>query len=238
MKTNQEMVRYIGQYSVIQRTSDGFFDANSYLHSINGNSDCDSDIDEYIEQSIYVDFISKENGITYMPYFVFVDFALYISNDFSLSAFSLCMTDEWREKRGLVENKCGNKSLALNDYSMYNKKRTSLFHTYITNEIEGLRKIGRSYNVGKRMMQMRVSNPLISCDIEICFDIESELHNLFDKKRVDGEWFRLSELDIHVIREASTIYKTETEVDKMLNYIKEKTKQYSKRNYPAVFLVS
>lgn len=49
MKTNQEMIRYIGQYSVIQRTSDGFFDANSYLHSINGNSDCDSDIDEYVE---------------------------------------------------------------------------------------------------------------------------------------------------------------------------------------------
>lgn len=24
MKTNQEMIRYIGQYSVIQRTSDGF----------------------------------------------------------------------------------------------------------------------------------------------------------------------------------------------------------------------
>ena len=39
MKTNQEMVRYIGQYSVIQRTSDGFFDANSLLKEWNGKSD-------------------------------------------------------------------------------------------------------------------------------------------------------------------------------------------------------
>lgn len=33
------MVRYIGQYSVIQRTSDGFFDANSLLKEWNGKSD-------------------------------------------------------------------------------------------------------------------------------------------------------------------------------------------------------
>lgn len=39
MKTNQEMIRYIGQYSVIQRTSDGFFDANSLLKEWNSKSD-------------------------------------------------------------------------------------------------------------------------------------------------------------------------------------------------------
>ena len=33
------MIRYIGQYSVIQRTSDGFFDANSLLKEWNSKSD-------------------------------------------------------------------------------------------------------------------------------------------------------------------------------------------------------
>lgn len=39
MKTNQEMIRYIGKYSVIQRTSDGFFDANSLLKEWNRTPD-------------------------------------------------------------------------------------------------------------------------------------------------------------------------------------------------------
>lgn len=85
------------------------------------------------------------------------------------------------------------------------------------------------------MNSMRPHNPLISCDIEICFDIESELHDIFKEQRFDGEWFRLSELDVRVIREASSIYKTDTDIDKILNYIRVKRKQYSKRNYPAVF---
>ena len=40
MKTNQEMVRYIDNFSVIQRTSDGYFDAIGLLHqwnSVEGN---------------------------------------------------------------------------------------------------------------------------------------------------------------------------------------------------------
>lgn len=102
MKTNQEMIRKIGDFNVVQRTSDGLFNANSYLHSINGSSDYDSDIDEYLEQSMFKDFVSKENGITYMPYFVFVDFSSYIKKEFNLCAFTLCMTDEWREKKGIV----------------------------------------------------------------------------------------------------------------------------------------
>lgn len=235
MKTNQEMIRYIGQYSVIQRTSDGFFDANSYLHSINGNSDCDSDIDEYVEQSIYGEYISKENGITYMPYFVFVDFALYIAKEFSIYAFTLCMSDEWREKRGLIGDMVDHtKESPAQNHSTQIKSK-NMFHTYITNELNGLRKIGRSHDIDKRMNSMRPHNPLISCDIEICFDIESELHDIFKEQRFDGEWFRLSELDVRVIREASSIYKTDTDIDKILNYIRVKRKQYSKRNYLAVF---
>lgn len=99
METNQNVIRYIGQYSVMQRVSDDMFNANSYLHSINGNYDCDSDIDEYIEQCDFKDFISKEDGVAYMPYFVFVDFVSYLSG-FNLSSFTLCMDDKWRESKG------------------------------------------------------------------------------------------------------------------------------------------
>lgn len=31
MKTNQEMVRYIDNFSVVQRTSDGYFDGSELL---------------------------------------------------------------------------------------------------------------------------------------------------------------------------------------------------------------
>lgn len=238
MKTNQEMVRYIDNFSVVQRTSDGYFDANSYLHSINGNSDCDSDIDEYIEQSIFKEFIVKENGIIYMPYFVFVDFVLYIAKEFDISAFTLCMTDEWREKRGFIGDVINHiQEPPKPNYSSQRKSKT-IFHTYITNELNGLRKIGRSHNIDKRMNSMRPHNPLINCDIEICFGIESKLHNIFEKQRFDGEWFRLSELDVQVIRKASTIYKRETDADNMLNYIMGEIKQYSKRNSPSAFLTS
>lgn len=238
MKTNQDMIRYIDTFSVVQRTSDGYFDANSYLHSINGNSDCDSDIDEYIEQSIFNEFILKENGIIYMPYFVFVDFVSYIAKEFNIYAFTLCMSDEWREKRGLIGDMVNHtkESPAKNHFTQTKSK--NMFHTYITNETNGLRKIGRSHNIDKRMKSMRIHNPLISCDIEICFDIESELHDIFKEQRFDGEWFRLSELDVHVIREASSIYKTDNDIDKMLDYIKVGRKQYSKRNYLSVFLAS
>lgn len=40
MKTNQEMVRYIDNFSVVQRTSDGYFDGGELLrqwNSVEGN---------------------------------------------------------------------------------------------------------------------------------------------------------------------------------------------------------
>ena len=36
MKTNQEMVRYIDNFSVVQRTSDGYFDGGELLRQWNG----------------------------------------------------------------------------------------------------------------------------------------------------------------------------------------------------------
>lgn len=41
MKTNQEMVRYIDNFSVVQRTSDGYFDGSELLrqwNNIEGNT--------------------------------------------------------------------------------------------------------------------------------------------------------------------------------------------------------
>lgn len=36
MKTNQEMVRYIDNFTVVQRTSDGYFDGSELLRQWNG----------------------------------------------------------------------------------------------------------------------------------------------------------------------------------------------------------
>ena len=41
MKTNQDMIRYIDTFSVVQRTSDGYFDGSELLrqwNSVEGNS--------------------------------------------------------------------------------------------------------------------------------------------------------------------------------------------------------
>lgn len=59
MKTNQEMVRYIDNYSVIQRTKDGFFDSNHLLtqwNSVAGNTK--REMKKFLDNSSTLEFIS------------------------------------------------------------------------------------------------------------------------------------------------------------------------------------
>lgn len=54
----------------------------------------------------------------------------------------------------------------------------------IKKENGGLTKIGKSIYPKTRMSQLK-SNPVYYID----GDFETELHEFFDHKRVDGEWF-------------------------------------------------
>lgn len=59
MKTNQLMIRNIGRYSVVQRTSDGFFDANSLIKSWNSNPEnTKREINKFLASSKTQEFIS------------------------------------------------------------------------------------------------------------------------------------------------------------------------------------
>lgn len=66
-------------------------------------------------------------------------------------------------------------------------------------------KIGRSQNPQKRIESMGVKLPYpieVICLIETenMFELEKQLHQHFDSKRVNGEWFKLDEEDIDYIK--------------------------------------
>lgn len=59
-------------------------------------------------------------------------------------------------------------------------------------------KIGVAYNPAKRLDELKTGNPfklsVMSCvsmpSRKAAYDLESFLHRTFDKKRMEGEWFR------------------------------------------------
>ena len=64
MKSNQVMVRKMGQFDVLQRTSDGFFDVNDLLHKINKTSVSHhfSEIIRSVKLQKYISLLYREYG--------------------------------------------------------------------------------------------------------------------------------------------------------------------------------
>lgn len=65
-----------------------------------------------------------------------------------------------------------------------------------------LHKIGSTKNVSDRIKYLKTANPMI----ELVFSskvknvlTEKEIHKLYDRKRVSGEWFKLSKYDVNNI---------------------------------------
>lgn len=83
----------------------------------------------------------------------------------------------------------------------YNKPKIKVkkFHTYIFKDVSGRFKIGKSTNPIDRHKNLETINK----DLKVIFifncDIESKLHNMFDKKHIGNEWFLLSEDDLELI---------------------------------------
>lgn len=104
MKTNQLMTRPMGQFSVIQRTSDGMFNATHLLKQWNEVNVSERKLDNYFASSKTQEFIttiiSRENlhtpkmvyvkskartdrgGGTWMHPLLFIDFCMYINPSF------------------------------------------------------------------------------------------------------------------------------------------------------------
>ncbi|MEG0848518.1 MAG: KilA-N domain-containing protein [Myroides sp.] len=109
MKTNQIIIRPMGNFSVSQRTSDGMFNATELLKQWNENSGSKKDIGHFFENSTTKEFIqaiiddeSKSrnsekislsdiytkrkgiNGGTWMHPLLFIDFAMWLNPKFKV----------------------------------------------------------------------------------------------------------------------------------------------------------
>lgn len=203
MKTNQIMIRQMGEFKVIQRTKDAFFNATDLLKHWNKlNYNTKSIENFYIDNQSFLRDMNfkccnnKEDA--YLPYHIFVVFANWLSPHLFIYAFNLCENDDERMMDINRQIDCEGYSL-LKKYDC-NSKAVKSYHTYIAKDGSGLFKIGKSENVRLRIKSLSVANPLIELVYEINRDVESELHKRFENKRVRGEWFSLSNDDISFIR--------------------------------------
>lgn len=86
------------------------------------------------------------------------------------------------------------------------KYRNSPNILYVIKDSHGSCKIGITGNLQHRLSTFRISNPY---DIQVVFelrtdsasDIESQLHDKFESKRISGEWFSLTSGDIEWIQQ-------------------------------------
>lgn len=105
MKTNQNLIRKMGEFDVIQRTSDGMFNATTLLKAWNtsgngakkemGDYFAIKSTDEYISalllesefkdgNSPYLKSRGKYNGGTWMHPLLFIDFAMWLNPTFKV----------------------------------------------------------------------------------------------------------------------------------------------------------
>ena len=75
------------------------------------------------------------------------------------------------------------------------------YDTYIVRDFRtGKRKIGRSTNIQARLADLQISSPnLLELELLITKDVEKELHDKYEEKRDNGEWFNINEKDVHMI---------------------------------------
>lgn len=81
-------------------------------------------------------------------------------------------------------------------------KKTYVRHkmqTYIAIDYTSYCKIGKSTKVEEREKQLKIGNSSIKMIVIIDEDVEKELHKYYEKKNVNGEWFKLSKSDIQYV---------------------------------------
>lgn len=72
--------------------------------------------------------------------------------------------------------------------------------TYIFKDNSGFYKIGKSKKVEERLKSLQTGNPTISIIASYKGDFENELHRIYSRQKVKGEWFCLSKQDLDNIR--------------------------------------
>lgn len=122
MKTNQILTRKMGDFDVLQRTSDGMFNATSLLKQWNEYSGLKKDVAHYFENSSTKEFINaliseenfnsrnsvylksrgKYNGGTWMHPLLFIDFAMWLNPSFKIKVLRFVYDQliEYRNEAG------------------------------------------------------------------------------------------------------------------------------------------
>lgn len=196
MKTNQVMIRPMGQFKVEQRTKDAFFNATALLKQWNEITGSVCTIAEYIEayipNSVRDKVVMAHDNVIYLPVSLEPQLRLYAAN------YNLDLYDELK-----IDNIDGalTWNICMPNGTTDNVNRTiSTQKTYLMiDEACGAVKIGKSSNPQFRERTLGAQMPKIRL-IAICpRDIEQILHERYQKKRMRGEWFNLSSKDIRKI---------------------------------------
>ena len=120
MKTNQEMIRPMGEFRVVQRTKDGFFNATELLKQWNVRRHAKKELKHYFENQSANELINTiverenlnsrnsaylgsrgKNGGTWMHPILFIDFAMWINPSFKYDVIKF-VYDEMIKFRNLA----------------------------------------------------------------------------------------------------------------------------------------
>lgn len=111
------------------------------------------------------------------------------------------------------------------------KSLSDIKHIYVF-RYNGIYKIGVSCNVQKRLLELKCGCPTIeaiyeSDFIKNPFVVEKNLHNIFEKYSIAGEWFSYVDLDLldSIVKATGEFADIEAEIKKE----KEKRKEFNKK---------
>ena len=215
MKTNQEMIRKMGNFNVIQRTKDGMFNATDLLKQWNNQSCSERKMDNFFASHKTNEFINTiiereklntpkmvylktrgKKGGTWMHPMLFIDFAMWINLEFKYDVIKF-VHDEMIRYR----NEAGDAYRELSSAVM----------KIVPNDFmpKAMRKIGEALNW-------------------IIFNgHERLLRNKHGDESKQRELWQLEKKVADLINEGFI-----TSYDPLINYLR---KLYNKKNNPAVF---
>lgn len=216
MKTNQIMVRPMGEFKVTQRTKDGFFNATELLKRWNEKSGMKKELKHYFENQSSNELINTiverenlnsrnsaylssrgKNGGTWMHPILFIDFAMWINPSFKYDVIKFVYDEMIRYR-----NEAGDAYRELSSAIMKIVPKDFM--------PKAMQKIGEALNW-------------------VVFNQhEKMLRNKFGDEKKQRELCQLEKKVADLINEGFI-----TGFDNLIIYLRN---QYQKRNYPPVFL--
>ena len=218
MKTNQIMVRPMGEFKVTQRTKDGYFCATSLLKQWNSSTGMKKEVKDYLENHSTSELITTikerenftsgnlkskasrgENAGTWMHPILFIDFAMWINPSFKYDVIKFVYDEMIRYR-----NEAGDAYRELSSAIMKIVPKDFM--------PKAMQKIGEALNW-------------------VVFNQhEKMLRNKFGDEKKQRELCQLEKKVADLINEGFI-----TSFDNLISYLRN---QYQKRNYPPVFLAS